>query len=138
MTDELTPEQKRIARFWAGGQGTALPPGIWIRVVLHRMRGERVSTPRAARIFALLNIAMADAGVAAWDAKYKYSYWRPVTGIRLAADDGNPDTAADTAWAPLISTPAHPSYVSAHASVSGAAFGGSTTFWPSSSSASCS
>src|SRR5262249_42012907 len=74
-----------------------------------------------ARLFAALNIAIADAVISCWDAKYEYSFWRPVTGIRLAADDGNPDTAADAAWAPLISTPAHPSYISGHSSVSGAA-----------------
>jgi hypothetical protein len=54
-----------------------------------------------ARLFALANIAMADAGIASWDAKYEYNYWRPITAIREADGDGNPDTIADRLWEPL-------------------------------------
>src|SRR5262249_22154030 len=74
-----------------------------------------------ARLFAELNVAMTDAGISCFDAKYNYSFWRPVTGIREAANDGNPDTEADPAWTPLIVTPPFPSYTSAHSTVSGAA-----------------
>ncbi|MCU0516713.1 MAG: vanadium-dependent haloperoxidase, partial [Oscillatoria sp. Prado101] len=66
------------------------------------------------RMFALLNIALADAGIVAWDAKYAYDLWRPVTAIRQADTDGNPQTAADITWDPLIGTPPFPSYVSGH------------------------
>jgi len=74
-----------------------------------------------ARLFALLNIAMADAAIACWEAKYAYVFWRPVTSIPLADTDGNPATAADPAWSPLFATPAHPEYPSGHSAVSGAA-----------------
>ena len=67
-----------------------------------------------ARLFARLNIAMADAIIATWDAKYEYDLWRPVTAIRAADTDGNPATTADTSWAPLLGTPNFPSYTSAH------------------------
>jgi membrane-associated phospholipid phosphatase len=113
VQEDLTAEQKRIASFWAGGEGTPLPPGVWIRVVLKRLRGERMSTPRTARIFALLNIAMADAGVAAWDAKYIYWYPRPENGIR--------DSGIDPDWKPYIETPFFPAYVSGHSTYSAAA-----------------
>lgn len=116
-----TADQTAMARFWNNGAGTATPPGhmsLLARIVSEQQGN---TLEENARLFAALNVAMADALIGCWDAKYEYSYWRPVTGIRLAADDGNMNTWADTAWTPLISTPAHPSYVSAHASVSGAA-----------------
>ena len=61
----LTPEQKRIAQFWAGGSGTPLPPGIWNQILLDTVREQRLTIPRMARDFALLNVAQADAGNAA-------------------------------------------------------------------------
>jgi hypothetical protein len=72
-----------------------------------------------ARILAAMDIAMADAAIGCWDTKYTYNLWRPITGIREAA---NP-TMADAAWTPLLSTPAHPSYTSGHSCVSAAAAG---------------
>ena len=74
-----------------------------------------------ARILGLLNLAIADAAIACWDAKYFYTFWRPVTAIPLATSDGNADTAPDMTWAPLFATPAHPEYPSGHSTVSGAA-----------------
>src|SRR5215475_3987918 len=65
--------------------------------------------------------SLADAVIGCWDAKYTYSSWRPITAIELAGTDGNPDTAADPAWTPLITTPPFPEYPSAHSCVSGAA-----------------
>ena len=67
-----------------------------------------------ARLFALLNLAQADAYIAVWDAKYTYNFWRPVTAIRAADTDGNPDTAADPTWTPFLVTPPFPSYISGH------------------------
>jgi hypothetical protein len=78
---------------------------------------------RDARLFALLNIASADALISCWDAKYTYNLWRPVTAIRAAETDGNPDTEADAGWTPLLVTPNFPSYTSAHSTVSAAAAG---------------
>ena len=81
-----------------------------------------------ARLFALLNIAMADAGICAWDDKYWYMSWRPITAVRNADDDGNPATASDPAWQSLIVTPPFPEYVSGHSAFSGAAATILTTF----------
>lgn len=74
-----------------------------------------------ARLLALLDLAMADAAIACWEAKYHYVFWRPVTAIPLAASDGNPATDPDPSWMPLFATPAHPEYPSGHSTVSGAA-----------------
>jgi len=109
----LTPRQKRIARFWAGGQGTALPPGIWNQVVLAYLRRAPESVPRTARVLALLNVAQADAGVAAWDTKYAYWMTRPINAIR--------DLGIDRSWKSMLDTPFFPAYVSGHATYSAAA-----------------
>ncbi len=113
IRETLTPEQKRIAKFWEGGEGTPLPPGIWNQVVLAYVRQKGLSTPRAARTFALLNVAMSDAGVAAWDAKYAYWSPRPENAIR--------DLGLDPRWKPFLATPFFPAYVSGHATYSAAA-----------------
>jgi hypothetical protein len=82
-------------------------------------RGKTLS--ENARTFALLAMAMGDASIAIYDTKYHYSFWRPVTAIRAGGLDGNRKTDPDPDWLPLIATPAHPSYASAHATLSGAA-----------------
>ena len=64
---------------------------------------------------------MADAGIAVWDAKYAFNFWRPITAIQEANLDGNPDTANDPEWTPLLNTPAFPEYVSGHSTFSAAA-----------------
>jgi hypothetical protein len=74
-----------------------------------------------ARLLASLDVAMADAAIGCWDAKYAYNFWRPITAIRETADDGNGATTADPAWTPLFATPAFPEYTSGHSCVSGAA-----------------
>jgi hypothetical protein len=74
-----------------------------------------------ARLFAQVNVANADAFIASYDTKYTYNYWRPVTAIRAADTDGNPDTVPDSSWTPLITTPNHPSYASNHSIQSRAA-----------------
>ncbi len=74
----------------------------------------------SARMFALLNMAMADSLIAVWDGKFHYNYWRPVTAIRAADTDGNPATEPDPAWTPLRSTPPHPEYPAAHTIVAAA------------------
>ncbi|HZL88513.1 MAG TPA: phosphatase PAP2 family protein [Pirellulaceae bacterium] len=116
-----TAEQTNIALFWANVAGTATPPGHLnvLAGIVAEAEGNTLS--ENARLFAMLNVAMADAAIMAWDAKYATEFWRPVTGIRAADTDGNPDTAADSTWTPLIVTPPFPSYVSGHASFSGAA-----------------
>ncbi len=74
-----------------------------------------------ARLFGVMGVAMADAIIGCWDAKYTYAYWRPVTAIRETADDGNPATTPDATWMPLFATPGHPEYPSGHSCASGAA-----------------
>jgi membrane-associated phospholipid phosphatase len=74
-----------------------------------------------ARLLALLDLAMADAGIACWEAKYHYVFWRPVTAIPLADTDGNPATSPDPLWIPLFATPNFPEYPSGHSTVSAAA-----------------
>jgi hypothetical protein len=73
-----------------------------------------------ARLFALLNIALADATTSVFDAKYAFNWWRPLTAIRNADIDGNADTAADPGWAPFLATPPHPEYPAAHGVVQAA------------------
>jgi hypothetical protein len=73
-------------------------------------RGLNISD--SARLFAAADLAGSDSGIAAWDAKFHYHWWRPITAIQLAADDGNPDTAPDALWLPLINTPPYPDYPS--------------------------
>jgi len=116
-----TAEQTEIARYWVGPAGTVLPPGQWNRIARTVATARGNSMPENARLFALLNIGMADAQISCWDTKYTYNFVRPITAIRNAANDGNPDTAADPAWTPLVTTPAHPSYTSGHSTVSAAA-----------------
>ena len=85
-------------------------------------RGKRPnSLLENARVLALLDLAMADAAIACWEAKYYYVFWRPVTAIPLADTDGNPGTSPDPSWMPLFATPNHPEYPSGHSTVSGAA-----------------
>jgi hypothetical protein len=112
VSRSLTPEQRRIAELWADGPGTATPPGHWNRIALELVRAERLSTPRTASLFAVLNTAQADAFIACWDAKFTYWSERPVTAIRREVDPN---------WLPYIVTPPFPAYVSGHSSTSGAA-----------------
>jgi hypothetical protein len=110
-----TAEQSEIARFWYEGS-----PNGWNRIarVVAAQRG--LDPWRNARLFGLLNFAMADSFIAGFDGKYSYNFWRPVTAIRAGATDNNPATVADPEWATFLVTPAAPDYPSTH-SVLGAA-----------------
>jgi hypothetical protein len=116
-----TADQTAIALFWANGAGTATPAGHWNEIAQSVSELKGLSLVQNARLFALLNFAQADAAICSWDAKYEFDFWRPVTGIRAADSDGNPDTSGDPNWTPLIATPPFPSYTSGHATFSGAA-----------------
>jgi hypothetical protein len=124
-------DQTLMAQFWQ----TSNPTYFWNAVAL-RLTAERDMTLLDhARLFGALNVSIADSVIAAWDAKYYFHAWRPVTAIPLADTDGNLATDPDTSWAPLIPTPNHPEYPSAHSSFSsgGAAvlaqfFGANTPF----------
>jgi membrane-associated phospholipid phosphatase len=108
-----TEDQTEIALFWADGAGTETPPGHWnsIAQIIGAARGTTLE--ENARLFALLNIAMADAAVCSWDAKYTYHFWRPVTAIAFA------EPLLD--WMSFIVTPPFPDYTSGHSTFSAAA-----------------
>jgi membrane-associated phospholipid phosphatase len=108
-----TEEQTLIALFWADGSGTETPPGHWNSIAQSIAAAQGNSLEENARLFALLNIAMADAAICAWDAKYTFHFWRPVTAINFAEPELN--------WASFIVTPPFPDYVSGHSTFSGAA-----------------
>ena len=121
QSGQRTAEQTEIALFWADGGGTATPPGHWNSIATDVTLKQRTDLLETARTFALLNIAMADAGIASWDAKYYYDLWRPIDAIRQADQDGNALTASDLSWIPLLKTPPFPTYTSGHSTFSGAA-----------------
>jgi hypothetical protein len=124
-----TAEQTEIARFWADDPGTFTPPGHW-NLIAERVSLEQGNTlSENARLFALLNLAEADAAIAAWDAKYEYDFWRPITAIQQADTDDNPNTSAGSNWVPLLTTPPFPEYVSGHSTFSGAADAVLTSFF---------
>lgn len=116
-----TAEQTQIALFWADGAGTATPPGHWNRIATDVLLERGGSMLENARAMALLNLAMADAGIASWDAKYHYDLWRPIDAIREANQDGNASTIFDSTWIPLLKTPPFPAYTSGHSTFSGTA-----------------
>ena len=108
-----TPEQSEIATFW-----TEHAVRQWNRNI--RMQAVRLDLDvlAAARLLAVTNTAMADAFIGCWDAKYHYSFWRPVTAIQQGDTDGRADTQGDPSWLPFQTTPNHPEYPAAHACVS--------------------
>ena len=114
VTKNLTADQKRIADFWKDAGGTPLPPGHWNQIALDTVRPLKLSDPKVTRTFALLNVALADAGNAAWDTKYTYWSPRPINAIRSLGLDPN--------FAPYIRpTPSFPSFISGHSTYSSAA-----------------
>jgi hypothetical protein len=119
-----TADQTEAAFFWAG---TAMT--LWNRVAASAAVERHTTLSENARLFALLNVAMADGSISCWNTKYDYEFWRPITAIRLASTDGNPDTAEQADWTPLIVTPPFPEYTSAHSSISGAAQAVLTSFF---------
>ena len=90
---------------------------IWNPIASQVAAARKLSILESARMFALLNIAAADAAIACWDSKYRYNFWRPISAIRSA--DGFRITP-DPNWLSFLATPAHPEYPSAHNEVSGA------------------
>jgi hypothetical protein len=114
-------DQTLIALFWDDGVGTSTPVGHWnvIAAVAARKNGNTLA--ENARLFALLNICMADAAITCWDCKFKFKLWRPVTAIRSAHLTENTELEPDKSWQSLITTPPFPSYTSGHSTFSGAA-----------------
>jgi hypothetical protein len=111
-----TFEQTDLAQFWAANYVV-----LWNQVLRDIANAHVDNIGDSARLFALVDLAFVDAGITAWDSKAAYVFWRPITAIRLGDDDGNPRTAGDSTWTPLIVTPPYPDYTSGANNVTGAA-----------------
>ena len=121
-----TEDQTEIALFWSYDRpDTFRPPGQWNEIAQEAVLSQEDmnSVEENALLFAQLNIAMADAGIVAWDGKYAYEQLRPITAIRNADSDNNPITQVDPDWEPLLPTPNFPDYISGHSAFGGAAAG---------------
>ncbi len=137
-----TAEQTEIGLYWAydGTPSLCAPPRLYNQITMEIADQMGSNVVELARLLALVNTAMADAGIAIWESKYYYEFWRPVTGIREAdagtgptgAGDGNPATVGDPTFSPLGApasnlvgpnfTPPFPAYPSGHAGFGGALF----------------
>ncbi len=138
-----TPEQTIIGRFWGydGAPGVGTPPRLYNQIARVIAQQEGNTVAENARLFALINIAMADAGLSAWNTKYDDQFWRPILGIRNGDADGNGATDGDPNWKPLGAavsngtagqinfTPPFPAYTSGHATFGAAAFQTLTRFY---------
>jgi PAP2 superfamily len=139
---ERTDDQTHAGVYWAydGTPSLCAPPRLYNQIAVLIARQKRTGVVDLARLLALLNVAMADSGIAIWDSKYHYDFWRPVAGIResdsgtgpTGLGDGNPDTVGDPTFSPLGApasnlqgpnfTPPFPAYPSGHAGFGGALF----------------
>ncbi|HUG18810.1 MAG TPA: phosphatase PAP2 family protein [Planctomycetaceae bacterium] len=133
---ERTPEQTEIGLFWAydGAIGLGVPPRLYNQITRVIAKNEKNSIAENARLFALVNMSLADAGIASWYCKYAYKYWRPVVAIRCGNEDGNEFTTGDEDWKPFCApasnqsnggvdfTPPFPAYTSGHATFGAAMF----------------
>jgi hypothetical protein len=123
--------QTDIGHYWAYDVASVGPPIVLYDQILQSVANLKGNTlAQNARLFGLVGTAMADGGYAAWDIKYQYDYWRPITAIRTL-NDGNADTVADANWTPVGApgdgvvpdfTPPFPAYVSGHATFGAAMF----------------
>jgi membrane-associated phospholipid phosphatase len=111
-----TPEQTLIGTFWNGNI-----QDFWNEIAQTAALRRHLNLARSARLFALLNISLADTAIAFFDAKYTYQFWRPVTAIQMAGSDGNPSTEPNPTWLPLTpKTAPDPAYPGAHSAISAA------------------
>lgn len=124
-----------------GTPGLGTPPRLYNQIIRTIAVDRANSVEQNARLLALTNLAMADAGIQAWETKYHYDFWRPVIGIRQGGADGNAATVADASWTPLGApysngggthlnfTPPFPAYASGHATFGAAAFEATADFY---------
>jgi hypothetical protein len=137
-----TDDQTHAAIYWAydGTPSLCAPPRLYNQIVMQIADQMGTDTVDLARVLALVNVAMSDAGIACWESKYYYQLWRPITGIResdkgtgpTGQGDGNPNTTGDPTYSPLGApasnlqgpnfTPPFPAYPSGHATFGGAVF----------------
>ena len=116
-----TSDQTNQAYFWAAGDGTVKMTGMWNQIAQTVAANAGLSTADSARLLATLNVAIADASTAAMATTYDTQFWRPETAIANGDIDGNASTNVDSFWAPLITSPSLPEYVSLGATISEAA-----------------
>jgi hypothetical protein len=119
-------DQTEIGLYWAydGTPSLCAPPRLYNQIVMQVANEQGLDTIQMCRLLALVNVAMADAAIAAWESKYYYKFWRPITAIRNASMDCNPNTVQSISWTPLGAplsngngpnfTPPFPSYPSGH------------------------
>ena len=128
ISNQATPEQRQFALYWADDPGkTPTPAGHWVSIVSDLLKARKASLADAAQTMVRLNLAMADAFIAAWSTKYTLNVLRPVTYVQLVLDSN---------WVPtLMDTPPFPEYPSGHsvqssaaAAVLAQAFGADTAF----------
>jgi membrane-associated phospholipid phosphatase len=116
LSTTRTPEQTLIGTFWNGNI-----QDFWNEIAQTAALRHHLNLAQCARLFALLNISLADTTIALFDAKYTYQFWRPVTAIQMAGSDGNPGTDPNTTWLPLTTkTAPDPAYPGAHSAISAA------------------
>jgi hypothetical protein len=111
-----TADQTETARFWL-----MTGPAAYHPIARQIIEARHLPLIDSSHFMAMYAVALADAYVAVFDAKYHYEFWRPVTAIRNGDIDGNPDTERDATWQPLDATPMHPEYPCAHCIQSGTA-----------------
>jgi hypothetical protein len=131
---QRTADQTIAGIYWGydGTPGIGVPPRLYNQIAVQIALQRNSNAIQTARVLALLNVAQADAALACWESKYAYEFWRPVTAVREAANDGNPNTSGDPNFTPLGSpssnfdgpnfTPPFPAYPSGHATFGGAVF----------------
>jgi hypothetical protein len=110
-----TAAQTEIALFW-----TANPVATYFGAFSQLAIDRHLNLAKSARLLAMLSVAFADGGIGCFNAKYHFSFWRPVTAIPNGDIDGNPETEADPTWLPLAPTPPHPEFPAAHGCATGA------------------
>ncbi len=137
LSTERTTDQTEIGIYWGYdvARGLGDPPRLYNQIAQVIAKQEHNTVAQNARMFALINIGMADAGIVSWGVKYRDDFWRPIVAIRRGDADGNDNTVGDATWSPLGApksnpapgedinfTPPFPAYVSGHATFGGAAF----------------
>ena len=110
---QRTEEQTQIAHFWADDAGTVTPPGHWNKIAQTIALERGNILVENARLFAHLNLSLADAGILCWVIKFTFDFWRPISAIAY--------TERRDDWMPLLNTPPFPAYVSGHSTFSSAA-----------------
>lgn len=112
---QRTTEQTEIAKFYSGNGLIQFNVALRDQVIVRKL-----DIVNAARMFAAVDMSVADAIISVWHSKYVYPFWRPITAIQLAETDGSPATPADPSWQPMLATPPYPDYVSGYSGLMGA------------------